>query len=211
MVGDDGDKGKHFQTRDPLGEIRRRARELWEEAGKPANKGWPAFFDEAEEQLVGGVSSGRPSGRHRNPMRDHEVAPQVASAASQSEDGLLSIVASALKQLLTHQEALCLAYVLESHCIVLKDGKRLQPSDDHETATVLAALASEYDEGFLRQQHAHSPFEIDPQARIDYWERVLLGRHREDNALTNLDRNTVNRLVTALRAEPRIDRVDYLP
>lgn len=201
---------------DPIGEIRRRAKELWRAAGEPADRTWEDFFQAAEDDLLGGRSSGdvSPTNQVHHPegvkgVHSDEIAAEVAPLVSQGDNLLLSVVASAAKSLLIEHDSICLARVLSSHLIQLRSGEIFEQLEDDLIAPILAELANEYNSEFLKKHGVSDGRTVNFQGRIAYWKERLQTLRRLDEPLSYADRNTVARLRVAIAAEPRVLEVTF--
>lgn len=187
---------------DPLGEIRLRAKQLWKEDGEPKDKTWTDYWTQAEEELLGGPPPGRPSiKKHVRDKAEEPAEPlpvELQTLVEESDNPLLSAIASTLRRYLTEHEALCLTSILRSCRITLVDQQGIGPCDIPTVANILAALGKEYDPEFVSKCGAKQPQEISLEKRVDYWNRKLEDTVARDEPLTYSDRNTINRLMGEL-------------
>ena len=203
-----------MERRDPLGEIRHFAVQLWKDAGGKAESSWQDFFPEAEEMLMHGRGNA-PRGpvhvvvRRKAPI-EGELSPELQRIVEDSEDEVLSVLASAFRHFLTEHESHCLFSLLSSHLLDLPGWKTVGPFGVEEVAGYLAEIAGEYSSSFLGEQGAKKPQEVPLEARKYYWEKLLRRQVQEDAALSFHDRNTMARLKFRLEEEPRVLAVSHV-
>lgn len=195
---------------DPIGEIQRYARQLWQEAGRPPDKSWQDFWGTAEAALLSGKSNPTASQRVRATRPAEQPSPMMQALIDQEDRPLLSVLAAALREELTEHETSCLGLVLSSHRIFLKDGSKFDPiSNTDELANLLVEVAGEYDSSFIQAEGGGQWTTIPRSKRVAYWATRLAKAVVEDRALNNAERNTIGRLVQAIASEPRVKEVSY--
>ena len=209
-------KIENIDILDPLGEIRRRAKDRWRAAGEPGEKTWEDFFQLAEDDLLGGRSGGDSSARKREQparripsLESMEIDAEIVPLVAQQESVLLSIIASASKSLLTEHDSLCVARVLGSHLIHLRSGDVFDRLKDDLIAPVLAQLASEYNSEFLNKHGFSDGRSVNLPSRVAYWNDRLFAFRKADAPLSYADRNTIARLRVAIASEPRVLEVTF--
>ncbi len=193
---------------DPVGAIRSRAKILFQEAGAPSGKDWTDFFETAEQEMIGrGVPSQQPRQRPAQPV----VTPSaMMKAAAASDDTIISIVGAGMENPLNEHEALELGYILMHNEIKLNDESLIKAHSALEAAEILVEVSDDYRPDFLQVCKVSTGMEAPKEKRIAYWEDLLSEAERKDEALTNLDRLTIQRIVKALRASNRIKDIKYV-
>ncbi|MCB0322419.1 MAG: hypothetical protein KDD69_02565 [Bdellovibrionales bacterium] len=201
-----GELPKNLDIVDPLGEIRSYAKELWRRDGAPSEKDWTDYWEKAEAMVVGGVSYGAPSGRQERTVPDVTSSPGLTAGINQSENPLLSVVASAITKELDEHEAMCLANILRTHTLTVQGVGSIEPASNEAVAAILSEVAREYPVELLQQHGTGSPDfrSIPVEARQLYWSKKIAEWSAADVALSNADRNTVYRLLDRLRSESRV-------
>ncbi|MCB0358492.1 MAG: hypothetical protein KDD44_02620 [Bdellovibrionales bacterium] len=196
---------------DPVGEIRRRAKELYEADGSPAERTWTEYFAEAEEDFLGGSTCGATPGRQRAHQRAKKsLDPELEKLlASKDASAHARVLASALKQPTKHHESICVGLILQTHTMSLQDGRVLSPLTASDAATVLALLAGEYDAAFCKDHGVAEGRLASLDARSGYWKTLLEAQRAADQALTNADRNTVERLRAELIADGTVVKMTF--
>ena len=177
-----------FKIADPLGEIKRRAEEIWREKGCPAGTAPDDFIEEAEASLLGGSSGGAaPSGRHREHAIDVPIASALLELRERERGSLLGAAANSVSKLLDSHESFCLAELLLQNSFSLPGaGEEITPTEE-EIARMLAELAAEY-------PGVTAPEKMSVAERASYWERELGEWNAKDEPLGFSDRNTMQRL-----------------
>ena len=202
---------RNYERLDPLGEIRRYAKQMWVEAGKPDDKDPLDYFDEAEQLLVGGRSSSAPSGRIRHLAKGEGVNEQlsgyVQGLIEQSENKVLSVVAESLRRELSAHDAVCLATILKVNELQLKDGSSIGPLKEVQISGILAALTNEYDHFFLEQMGTSDFHSISIGQRLAYWQQRLEDLQKVDKPLSFHDLNTISRLEGEMISHGRIAKL----
>lgn len=202
-----------MKTVDPLGEIRRYAETLWNEAGKPAGTSWEDYWAPAEKLLLAGRGDAVRERRSRHPtLHEEHLSDVVRQLRSQEQDELLSILAAAFDGLLDEHEALSLGRVLQDHSITVKESERdhtIERADRKRAAEVLSHLAWEYDVAFTASEGGGRVETIPFEKRQSYWEARLAGLEERDEPLTFADQTTMRRLVSRIEAEPRVRKLTY--
>lgn len=213
MVNSDAKSERHYEIIDPLGEIRRRAKELWTRAGAPPDRTWENFFEQAEQDLLGDRGDEEAAQRTRRarraPHSAPEPEPEIQQHINQQDNQLLSIVASAFPRFLDAHEAACLAYVLSTNTIRLRDGNQLANIGVEPIADVLTIMCSEYDRDFLKEQGVMDGRTAASAARRAYWVTKLGALRHSDQPLSYADRNTISRVRVALAAESRVLQLEF--
>lgn len=186
---------RNYDVIDPLGEIRRHAKQLWKDAGSPEDKDWSDFFDDAESLLVKGRSSGTVSGRNREKkIEQPEISPYIQSLINQRENILLSMLAESFGRELDMHDTVCLAAILSANELILKDGTVVGPLSEQEIGKLLAPLAKEYDRFFLEQFKTEDSHAVPLEKRVEYWLERVVQIRAADKPLSYNDRNTIIRL-----------------
>ncbi len=206
-----------FATRDPLGEVQHRARELWVEAGKKAGESWKDYVSQAEADLCQGraidipstSNSSRPERRTNHSMIiTPEISAEMQPFILEGSQTWRSLLANAMRKPLIDHESVCAAYVLENHEAELADGSVLNPLGLREIAEVLADLAGEYAPEFTEVFGA-DPSAIPRTARVEYWTSLLSTRKIKDEPLTYADQNTIRLIVSRITSQPTIKSLNY--
>lgn len=199
---------------DPLGEIRRLAETLWNDAGKPAGTTWEDYWTAAEKLLNAGYGADPKERRSRMPtLHEQQLSSLVRELRAQSGDELLSILAAAFDGLLDEHEAGALGRILQDHSITLKDDSKDRLIDSvscERAADILSHLAWEYDLDFISREGAGRFENIPLEKRKAYWTEKLKRNAEQDEPLTFADLTTIRRLVSRIEAEPRIRKLTYL-
>lgn len=181
---------------DPLGEIRARAKELWQADGAPADRPWQSYFSQAEGQFCGasGAPGGGPFVKHgETPGTDRH--PHLEQVAQREPGTLLSRVAASFTELLELHESDMLCELFLNYPVAI-EGSSAQTAtlSTEETAALVAEVAGEYEEMFLQTNDTSNPLLVPLEKRIAYWMSRIEQRSRSDEPLTNADRNTMARL-----------------
>ncbi|MCC6954159.1 MAG: hypothetical protein IT290_08580 [Deltaproteobacteria bacterium] len=194
MEKSQNEKSGSFEVRDPLGEIRRRAEELWADAGRPTGRSWEDFVPSAEEDLLAGGPGGVPSGRARRGFQRREVSDEVAFVRAYGENALVRAIADALTDLLDEHEAFSLAHLLRHNAVELAETNVLCFPDQESIALALAALAGEYPLSWLKDIGVASRDAATREQKLQYWNDRIREWNSASVALTFADRNTIQRL-----------------
>lgn len=193
---------------DPVGIIRARAKVLYLEAGSPEGKDWADYFSAAEGELI---NRGKQEPSRKKP-RDNSppVKTERMQKASASENVLLSIIGAVLHAPLTDHEAIGLGYLLTNNNIRLKDGTLIKALTPREAGEILAEVADEYESAFLEKNKVADGFSAPIEERIVYWETLIIEARDKDEALTNLDRLTMARLVQRIKDDKRVEELVFV-
>ena len=196
-----------LQVRDPLGEISARARELWQQAGSPADRTWQTFLNQAESDLMAGRGSAP------KPQVPQNVVSKPASPYHihltqyrQSTQGLAKVLATAFDNPLNDHEVVCLVRILNTHQIVLTSGKSSPPTPASidEALRLVTPLTCDYPAAFLSEYKTSDPFMVPEAKRIAFWRAIIEQQAELDSPLTAADRNTLHRLASTISSQPLI-------
>ena len=182
---------------DPLGEIRGRAKELWQKAGSPSDRSWESFFNDAERDLTAGKSDGVPSGRQKHFLHEASLSKEFEALIESNDDILLQCILRATKEPIQEHDALCLGRILTECSLKLPSGVSSAPLTTFDAAHYLAFVSAEYSNDFIQS----SGGSIDAASHADkqsYWDEKLSTLALHDEALTNADRNSIARIKMAL-------------
>lgn len=203
------------ERRDPLGEIRHYAKQLWKEAGSHSDSSWQDHFAEAENLLMRGRSD--PS--KRNPVTVavkrrigalEPLSEDFATLVQDADDEFLSILASAYRNPLTEHECACLYSLLSTHLVDLPGWKTVGPLGIEEVAELLSHLAAEYPAQIFQGSGIKKGSDLPLATRKYHWEKFLKQKVYADEALSFHDRNTMARLKFRLEEEPRVLAVSHV-
>lgn len=198
MSTSESNSSKQFHAVDPLGEVARRAREIWIERGQPTGSSPDDFLSEAELDLLGGRSAGIPSHRTRHKVAVTPIPLEIHRLQTAERDPLIHAIAHGINFLLNEHECYCLSRFLAGHEFSLRNSPiKYAPSDD-EIASILAAFANEYPESFLKQYGVIPVRDIPLPHRQCFWRNRMSEWKSVDEPLTYHDRNTTQRLLDAL-------------
>ncbi len=199
---------REYDIVDPLGELRRFAKELWSREGKPEGSTWQDYFSRAEEVVLGaGVSledRKKRTPRIFLPPKKKEKSPYIAGLIEQKNDPLLSLCASVFGREIDEHESFCLSVVLENNKIVLGEGGEVAPASRARIASILAALVGVYPKEFTTSFDVDSFFEIPFRARIDYWMENLEALSIKDEPLNYCDLNTICRIESVVKENANV-------
>lgn len=197
---------------DPLGEIRRRARQLWKEDGSPTSKTWENYWEQAEQEVLGRTcfSSEAPSARKKAKVESAKpLPPHLQTLIDISEDRLCTVLASSLGRHLIEHEAVCLAHVLKTCRIRYTDNSEESQADNQRIASLLAQLVKEYDADFVKANKAADPWGVPLEKRNAYWSEKVQDLFFKDEPLTYADRNTINRLKDEIAANEQVSEIFF--
>jgi hypothetical protein len=198
-----------FETKDPIGEIKAYAVQLWEKDGRPAGKTWESYRAEAEELLLAGKRSASvPSSRKRE-KQETKVDPYFSKLASQTSNTALSILAAAFQKPLNFHEGVCLSIVLSNNQVLLTDSTKFGPLADSDIANILAELSFDYPPELVVEIIDGDFRTIPFKKRCDYWESAISVSNNAEKVLNFNDLNTIKRLEASLCAEPRVVSLSY--
>ncbi len=197
---------------DPIGAIRRRAREMWRSEGSPANVDIKLLFERAETEVLGPARTASPSApaaRNKPRVDQQPVEAELREFLSDPSDTLRSVIIEAIRTRPTEHEAVCLARLLNSNCLILQDQSKIERRTVLQAAELLADIAKEYPADLLEANNVTDYREIDKKVRAAYWNAKLSKIFDEDEALTFSDRLTIMRYVSLLRASSAISDVQF--
>ncbi len=190
------DKPKVNLSVDPLGEIRKRATELWIENGGPSGTTWEDFFADAEEELIAGKSGNVPTQRMRSlDPKPVNQTPYCGDRAETLEQALHCVFGDTLSQ----HDSYCLAQILEQYSFVLKDQREMIVPSSEQIAIILAQLSLDYPVDLLKLNCVSSPAELSLAVRVQYWSEKISEWETKDEPLTLADRNTMLRLHESIK------------
>ena len=188
---------------DPVGQITACAKNLWQEAGKPAGSDWTDYFAEAEELLTAG--------------RGGEAAGETASSSVKKTSSVgehtkqIDLAISALSQSSFNlHEATCLATILQNNQFSLEGFPSPTKFNDTEITRILSESTIEYEEDYLRECSVSSSAELSLAQKNGFWRRELEKKQGEDCALSFHDLNTISRLEKELREKTEIREMKIL-
>ena len=194
---------------DPVGAIRRRARELWRTDGSAENVDIKSLFNRAESDILGGDRNRAPTQRLKRMPEELSVDPELQSMVGDTSNLLRSVLVEAIKTRPDEHESICLAYLLHSNALVIENKIRIEPLKVEAIASLLADLSREYSAAFLEQQKSSDFRTIPPRARTDYWNKKISKIFETDEALTFSARHTIMRFVSMLMASRRVTEVVF--
>ena len=185
---------------DPLGEIRRCAKDLWKKDGSPATGCVMSYWRKAESQMLSGLPITIDSTLASNNPEQTKPSEKATNAPTTdpNEPFLSILMREVLKTPLHYHEAVCLARILHTSTIDLDSSLAIGPLSTEEIAEVLSHVEVLQDQGNDFERH---PAAIDS---IEIWQQRLAELFQADEALTNLDRTTIARLITALEQDERV-------
>lgn len=199
---------------DPIGAIRIRARELWRSDGSPREVDLKSLFERAESEVLG--AAGRQSRgaiasaeRQVRKINASVIDSELAKLAASSGPPLLRVIIEAIRERPNEHEAICLARLLHSNALVLADQSRIERQTIPAIAELLADIAGEYPEEFLKQHKAADFRTIPRQQRADFWSEKFSRLLDVDEPLTFNSRLTIMRYVSLLRASCLVSDVHF--
>jgi hypothetical protein len=194
---------------DPVGAIKARAKVLYLDAGSPADKDWADFFAAAEQQMI---SASHAPGGAGPKKKKPEPKPQseMMKAAAASGNVIVSIIGAGSVDPLNESETTALGYVLIHNDILFSDGTLIKAHGPREAAEVAVEVTGDYRSEFLEKHKVQQGQAAPIEARIAYWEHMISDMWEHDEALTNLDRLTIQRIVHRLRQDSRIKEFKYI-
>lgn len=194
---------------DPIGEIKTRASELWQQAGSQSAEDWTDYFDEAEKQLMRGRSAGTPTAAPRS-KSEHAESPipeQLQALIINSKNPLVAFLAQTFSRFVDEHESLCLGHIFRNNRFQMKDGGTLMADSNQAIAEVLAELGREYPDEVLKQAGVQEFLQIPINKRSEYWLARINKLFDDDKPLTFADRNTISRLLDMIMHEGRVAKV----
>ncbi|MFN8392348.1 MAG: hypothetical protein U0136_18790 [Bdellovibrionota bacterium] len=203
--------GAHKDTvKDPLGVIEKCARELFEDRGRPEGKQWTDFVPEAEQLLLAGRTEAPPTQERPHISAIENLPPRIWALRDQDTDPFAAAVASSVGALLSEHESFCMGVFLHSNEFQLSNGG-FRTCSTAQIAALLSELAGEYEAGFIQGFASGEIDAIPVERRREYWEKKLKAWIAEDRPLNYADRNTIDRICNALRAQPGVTGIRLRP
>lgn len=199
---------------DPLGEIEHLARELHQreaaQGALGANVTWESFWGAAEAQLTAGRSSGVSTERTRPTVAAESLSAQFAALLTPECDDTDAIFLRALGTPLSHHEALCLGHLLCHTTCERAAGGTFGPCSVEDAGRILALVAGEYDEQYMRTHGRPDPQSVSRDLRAAYWTEHLEAMLDADEPLTHADQNTIRRISDLLLREGSFSKAEFV-
>ncbi len=194
---------------DPIGEIKTRASELWQQAGSQSTEDWTDYFDEAEKQLMRGRSaeSLTATPRSKSEHLDKPIPEPLKALITKSENPLVALLARTFSRFVDEHESLCLGHIFRNNRFQMKDGGTLSADSNQAISEVLAELAQEYPDDMLIQAGVQEFSQLPIKKRSDYWLGRINKLFDDDKPLTFADRNTISRLLDMIVHEGSVAKV----
>jgi len=188
-----------YHTNDPLGVIENAAKQIWKNRGAPAGTTWRDYFAEAEQLLIAGRGTLPDSAEPEElPISKLELLPpEIWALRDQDTDPLRAAVAWGVNELFDEHEAFCFARLLGSNEFKVMGGE-FQACPEDEIIVLLASLAGEYDEDFVKSEGQGDLSTVSKEKRREYWRKKMLQWRSDDRPLNYHDRNTIERLKDAI-------------
>jgi len=185
---------KIFGSFDPIGEIKNRAREIWIEHGRPSDRSWEDFTDEAEESLLTDFRGGFATKEIRpNKKIEIPVSPELKRLRAVDDSSLLKAIAYTTHRLLNAHEIFCLVRLLAQSSFRLTDSKVDLIPSNQEIAIIAAHLAGEYPTATFGKTISSITTEVPLETRSSYWLSRINKWLIQDTVLNFSDRNTMQR------------------
>ncbi len=187
---------------DPLKEIRRCARELWQKDGCPSVGSVRHYWSLAEEQLTTGIPFTLNLSCAAPIEGESDAVVEAANEGSSCTDSPLRLlIKKVLPPPLNYHEAICLARILHTSTLSTAAAIAFGPIGTREIAEVLSGILVKFDEEVSERTPVATFME-----HLE-WEKRLKKLFCEDVALTNLDRTTTARLIDAFEKEPSVTAI----
>jgi len=194
---------------DPLGEIRRHAKELYEKAGSPVEKSWKDFWPESEAALTVGPSIKR-DGEKAGVSRLAAQENALQKLAENSSDPFLLVIARHFPHGITSHQARCLAiYLSENSVWFHAESVSRKPIPMSESASLLALACLDYSDDELKAMGVHSIKDVPQASAESFWREQLRVLEKSDRALDFQHRNTILRLHEAFSTDEEVREVAF--
>ena len=192
---------------DPVGEIKQRAIDLWEEAGQSSEQSWEDFFDQAQLDLTNGRGGQRVTrtADTYSYATQTVLTPEIEALRQSASSALIKALAHSFNHLLIEHECFCLQHVLDDHTVILSDGTRIHENTKEEIAETIAAIAEPFTSSIAVDEGKTL---LDPKT-AEFWLEYRKIEESKDEPLSFSDRNTISRIIQAMKDSEMISDVVF--